>query len=74
MLHCPLQAAVVRAVALPKVPRGQAFCVALVEPAAHQCPALHTFVHREDVWPVVEPYLPAGHAFCVALVEPAPHQ
>ena len=55
MLHEPLHAEVVRPVELPKVPRGQAFCVALVEPRPHQWPTLHAFVHKLDVWPVVAP-------------------
>ena len=55
MLHKPLQAEVDRPVELPKVPRGQAFCVALVEPAGHQKPMLHGPVHVGEVMAAVEP-------------------
>jgi hypothetical protein len=42
-------------VVAPYVPSGQAFCVALVEPAPHQEPALHSPVQEDDTMAAVAP-------------------
>ncbi len=39
----------------PYVPSGHAFCAALVEPAPHQYPALHSPVHVAEVMADVAP-------------------
>ena len=48
-------ALVVCAVSVLYVPAGHAFCVALVEAAPHQWPALHSPVQAAVVRPVVSP-------------------
>ena len=50
-----------------EVPSPHAAAVALVLPAAHQCPGAHGPAHCAFVWLVALPYRPAAHGKgCVA--------
>jgi hypothetical protein len=44
------------------VPAAQPLCVALVEPAGQEYPAVHDPLQPALVRPVVEPHVPAGQA------------
>ncbi len=52
-------------------PAGHTIAVALVQPAAHACPALHSPVHDDDTRPLMAPYVPAGHGAVHAAVDRA---
>ena len=70
-----LQAVLLEAPALALyLPAAHAFCVALVEPTLHQCPAEQARQSALLVAPALALYVPSVHAFCVALVDSLPHQ